>query len=529
MQASMRIMEQVKVANHREEKRLRRQLLELKQNEKTRRYEIRGEQLNLRREVSINMLSNMRKSLSTSDDTQARGVSQIELMGDNEVFYDDDGENTRDKPSKLKLYVAEGNTTKHYGLSMTATYSNAKRAEVSKANNKMAVPSSSINKLMSTSNKISKASSGNIAEMLNEDYPKEVFVYYPRLTSAQRSIEASVKTLLPSGVLKLPDLMPTAEKVKEHLVKQEARKSGRKSRLGHNRSNAKRLQNCDACKEANKIFIYPPKSNKRTVYSERNCNMLNEQEQRQELVGKANDNSLRVPQDIVSSAGKQHSTTSSNRQSGKLPAYVQLLGRMKADNFDQFTDGSMHLEVRRQEQIQRERMGVPAGHLPVRRRHTVAEKSSSSKQESGGEQKITRPAPPPPNSAPVRIFISKEMRADKKHEDSKQQAENIIRVKKAIEMEAVRQAISKTTQFLGRQPISLKLIHDERLTNEESKMLNRMKLGMSMPNTRKDRRRQVRFRHSAPSGKRIHDYSDDDDENDDDDAVNEELLGEEIK
>lgn len=519
-------MEQVKVANQREDKKLSRELTEIKQIEKARRYEIRGEQLSLHREITINKLSNMKKALRNS-------VSEI-------------GQDKKEENDALKSPGID-TAAPHYGISSTGPIM---KRDTNKA--KIRKPLPSLSSSMSESSKYLTATIAAVAaDGQLDDSPKEIFVYYPtNLSRSKTDVESTVKKLLPSGVLKLPDLMPSIETFTEYLAK----KQKQIKRWGHQSREDRLLKWQSYCLACNSNGSSRQEEHYKPTYTKPNAvlppivtklspdevvrdDCLHLEEKQHEI-----DRAETAPQeqilalanggetdgtsddddkdDYVDEANRdkskedekqQQPTTNQKGPAGQIPAYVQLLGRLKANAIDQYTDGSMHLEVRRQEQIQRERMGVPPGHLPVRRRHTVAVDDGGRSSEGGAASK-PRVSVPPRNKAPVRVYISKDMRSDRKLEESRKQVEHISHVKRAVELSTLRRAIDRTASFLGRQPLSVRLMPQQALSAEETlARLQQQKLAAaSLPGVKKNRRRQVRFRHSAPGDlNELEEYFDD--------------------
>lgn len=557
MQASNKIMEQAKVANQREDKKLSRELTEIKQIEKARRYEIRGEQLSLHREITINKLSNMKKALRNS-------VS--------EVGQDKNEGNDAQKSPGIDAAAPQ------YGISLSGAIM---KRDTNKA--KIRKPLPSLSSSMSESSKYLTATIAAVAadEQL-DDSAKEIFIYYPiNLSRSKTDVESTVKRLLPSGVLKLPDLMPSLETITEYV----ANKQKHIKRWGYQSREDRLLKWQSYCLACNSNGNSRQDEHYKPTYTKPNAvlppivgltksspvevvrvDCLHSEEKQHEI-----DRAETAPQEQILTLAtgdetevthhgtsedddrpnddyvdevisrdetkskedekQQQPTTTQKGPAGQIPAYVQLLGRLKSNAIDQYTDGSMHLEVRRQEQIQRERMGVPPGHLPVRRRHTVAVDDGGRPSEGDAVNK-PRVSVPPRKKAPVRVYISKEMRSDRKLEESRKQIEHISHVKRAVELDTLRRAIDRTASFLGRQPLSVRLMPQQALSAEEMQMLGRLQqqklAAASLPGVKKNRRRQglaVRFRHSVPGDlNKLEEYYDDIAENATDEVADDNVF-----
>ena len=164
----------------------------------------------------------------------------------------------------------------------------------------------------------------------------------------------------------------------------------------------------------------------------------------------------------------------------ETPSYVPQLKSMRNKNFDQFTDGTMALEMRRSRQIQRERMPPLSGHLPVRARYgqtydieerieKIQEKLSD--VDPGNTELLTKQVMfgvLDPSKA--KHYKPKMTEVDDSvgiEEDNKK----LNKLKKASQMVQYKEALTRVDTFIGTTSKGSNLVHEETLSREEDLML----------------------------------------------------------
>ena len=161
------------------------------------------------------------------------------------------------------------------------------------------------------------------------------------------------------------------------------------------------------------------------------------------------------------------------------PSYMKILEAIRADHYDQYTDGTMALAMRRFQYRQKEVMPSLSGYLsnkrkPCKRTTTTTGsdtrgnqserakgmtstlpmlsnkgRGGQSKQEENIESGIAKTRLPTINANPTnKGFIPKHIRLAKNNDDEKEH-QKLLRIRKADEMEAYRKSLEKLNNFLG--------------------------------------------------------------------------------
>ena len=161
-------------------------------------------------------------------------------------------------------------------------------------------------------------------------------------------------------------------------------------------------------------------------------------------------------------------TSSSNNK----PKYVKKLESLSCQDFDQFTDGTMHLEERRFQQRQRESMLPQVGHLPVRRRYFTDSPQVLATQVQMNSCVINNVTALP--SKNIRIYLPKSARMNKEAQDNMEQ-KRFLKLKQEHQAQEYAKVMATTAKFLGKKPEFIHLIQRPHLDREEYIMLEHMR------------------------------------------------------
>ena len=158
-----------------------------------------------------------------------------------------------------------------------------------------------------------------------------------------------------------------------------------------------------------------------------------------------------------------------------IPSYTDKLRSVSAQNFDQYTDGTMHLEERRLRQRQREFVPPQVGHLPIQKRNHSEKAELIQAQIEMNPHLLSNVATLPAKN--IKIYLPKSAKRGKENEDDEEQ-KRFLRLKQEHQAQEYAKVVAGTSKFLGKEPSYLHSIQRPNLHKEEFVLLDHMRKKM---------------------------------------------------